>query len=116
MIPRAGEEGLRVSAEWTQSFSLCGWKSSADAVDGCPVQLTPELQAEVWTLTYMVENRRIIYSQSSVYTVLHTHGSPAADPTQPLLCGAAGTTFEKNPCISGPTVQNHVVQVSTVVT
>ena len=31
-------------------------------------------------------------------------------------CSTIIFTTEKNPCISGPTVQNHVVQVSTVVT
>ena len=51
-----------------KSLNLERWKSSAGGVDGCPVQLSPELQAEVWTLTYTVENRRITYSQSSVYT------------------------------------------------
>ena len=29
-----------VSIEWMQSFSLGGWKSSGDGVDGCTVQLT----------------------------------------------------------------------------
>lgn len=94
------------------AYNFCGLLWSIQPTKRCSKTHDPwATQVLGMLILQTVENPRVTYSWPSI-----CDSSTSKESANLRSCSTIIFTTEKNPFISGPTVQNHVVQVLTVVT